>query len=508
MTVTSRNNVRSKMLKKDKNSLPRKIMIIATNQASLVEMERVQCAFYTIGWRSRMCCLFEKNQDHKSDHSQESSQNSEDTVFIKISDVKGGKYSYLKLILNCYKYIKKSPYSFGFPVIISALKIIKLHKILHWLVHRPSVRYEIMKENYAIVREKFIEQIDDYKPNAVIIPEDVVGLYYPTIVSLCQEQSIPVIIIPYTIANADEALRSLYMREDLALDWPENEKISLQYPHWVGHYEGKTFLRLPWFHILCHEENNITPPLPWVMNSGYANAIACESQKMKEYSLEAGLEEKKLYLVGSIYDDEIFRIRQNRDKLRKELFETYNLSPDKKIFLIGGCPDQSVKSPKKFDYKNMKVFCQLMGEALIPFKNKYNIVVRPHPSYPEMGEIFSKCGITNAQKDTTSLIALSDIYMAFASATIRSAIISCIPVINFDVFGYDYDDYKSVSTVAHVYDLQELIEKITECDLWETESQSYQNKLIENANYWGMNDGLCLNRIVNLVEDQILRMES
>src|SRR6185312_11368160 len=49
---------------------------------------------------------------------------------------------------------------------------------------------------------------------------------------------------------------------------------------------------------------------------------------------------------------------------------------------------------------------------------------------------------------TGKLIALADLYVATASATIRWAIGCGVPVINFDFYDYDYPDYKQVPGVV------------------------------------------------------------
>jgi hypothetical protein len=56
-------------------------------------------------------------------------------------------------------------------------------------------------------------------------------------------------------------------------------------------------------------------------------------------------------------------------------------------------------------------------------------------------------GFGVAPDNIAQLVPLSKFYIASSSATIRLAINCGIPVVNYDVYQYDYDDYKHVPGV-------------------------------------------------------------
>ena len=58
--------------------------------------------------------------------------------------------------------------------------------------------------------------------------------------------------------------------------------------------------------------------------------------------------------------------------------------------------------------------------------------------------------------DTAHLVAISDILLAFASATIRWGLSCKIPIINYDVFNYCYDDFIHESGVKNINSLEQL----------------------------------------------------
>ena len=111
-------------------------------------------------------------------------------------------------------------------------------------------------------------------------------------------------------------------------------------------------------------------------------------------------------------------------------------------------PDQSTSCPAGFEFDDITDFTKQLADALQPLKARYEILMRPHPNFTEMAEVMAAHGIRTTMIDTARLVALSDLYLAFGSATIRWAISCGVPALNYDVFHYDYDDYKTVGGVV------------------------------------------------------------
>ena len=77
---------------------------------------------------------------------------------------------------------------------------------------------------------------------------------------------------------------------------------------------------------------------------------------------------------------------------------------------------------------------------------QYNIIVRPHPGHMDLEDCLEGTACKKITRDTALLIPLCDIYIAFASATIRWAITAGKPVLNYDIFQYNYEDYNAASS--------------------------------------------------------------
>ena len=115
--------------------------------------------------------------------------------------------------------------------------------------------------------------------------------------------------------------------------------------------------------------------------------------------------------------------------------------------------------------------------------------------------IGTSCKRTNI--DTALLIPLCDFYVAFASATIRWAITASKPVLNYDIFRYDYEDYKFEPAVISVNSLQSFERQLGKLCSEKDYFASLKRTQQECAKNWGMLDGLCETRLIELCDELI-----
>ena len=105
--------------------------------------------------------------------------------------------------------------------------------------------------------------------------------------------------------------------------------------------------------------------------------------------------------------------------------------------------------------------------------------------------------------DTALLIPLCDFYVAFASATIRWAITAGKPVLNYDIFRYDYEDYALEPAVISVNSLKGFKLHLGNLCSNREYVTSLKRTQQECAIKWGMLDGLCETRLIDLCDELI-----
>ncbi len=352
---------------------------------------------------------------------------------------------------------------------------------------------------YLRSMREFERMIAESGARLLILPEDVVGAFSPLLIKAAHRRGVPSLILPYTIANQQEAFKSLMGQRHYQRDFLPNRIAAALFPRWVMTQDGISLVRLPAWHILGQEITRTTPPDPWMMNSGYANVIAVESEAMQDYYRAAGIPQSKLRVVGAIYDDELAAYKANRAAERARLLQQFSLDSERPILLVGGCPDQTRSCPPGFEFADIDDFIDRLFDAVSALASDYTIVFRPHPNYGRMGERLAAKGWAVSTMDTARLVALADAYVAFASATIRWAIACAIPVVNYDVFRYAYGDFERVEGVVNVQSYADFVRALQDLHTGSDRLANWQRRAEAGAGRWGKLDGGSVNRIEALI---------
>ena len=146
--------------------------------------------------------------------------------------------------------------------------------------------------------------------DAIILPEEVVGVVWESLIKVSHEFGITTVVCPYTIANQQEAFQSLKNRPEFQTR--NNWLVAHLYPRWRMQQDGYDLVRLPESHLFAHERLGLVPRDPWLMNSGAIDALCVENQTIKQYFIDSGIESDRVCVTGSTTMDEMYEIRQQR----------------------------------------------------------------------------------------------------------------------------------------------------------------------------------------------------
>lgn len=275
--------------------------------------------------------------------------------------------------------------------------------------------------------------------------------------------------------------------------------VKLFFGKWQRLYRGKRLLRLPLKEVLAKEITNAAPPDPWTANSGDADIIAVEGEAVKEYCIREGLNPEKIRVTGSIALDQLFECRQKQNELAAALRERYGLDPSKKILLSAVPPDML---SSRAAFSEFKTYIQLLNEwvhSLCSIQG-YEVLLSFHPSvhasdYKSLEAEFP-CRVV--VEPIVNVLAACDLFVSSISSTIQWAIALSIPVVNYDVYRYEYDDYRGVEGVLYV----QTISGFSEC-LKRFEDWSFLEKMRArqgvHAGRWGRLDGNSGKRLLQLI---------
>ncbi|MGE0456279.1 MAG: hypothetical protein AB7O37_20840 [Vicinamibacteria bacterium] len=379
------------------------------------------------------------------------------------------------------------------PAIRLSLRALRVHVAVR------ALALAFVPQQYVARRRRYRAWLRRTKPDIIVLPEDVVGYVTPLVILAGHDLGIPSLILPYTMANQLEAFQSLKSNPAYSLDSPSNRLAGLLFPSWVMRRDGAAVLRLPAPYVIGHAVTGTAPPDPWMMNSGFANRIAVENQVMLDYYTQAGIPASKLEVVGALSDDDLARQRAEKPQALARLKAELGISGDLPLLLIGGCPNQLGVAPG-FDFAGYDEMVAHMLGCLEPLRQHYIILMRPHPNFVELRSTFEARGIRCSMLETARLVALSDVYIAFASATLRWAVACGIPSINYDAFHYDYGDYKAAPGVLNVSRPEEFRQAVAQLA---PSSDAYRALLAASKGEqgrWGRLDGRSAERIEGLIE--------
>ncbi len=345
-------------------------------------------------------------------------------------------------------------------------------------------------KSYGTVFDSMLAQRDYH---AIVVPEDIVGPFWPQLVKTGLRHRIPTIVLPYTLANQEEAFKSLRGVPDVQTSG--NRLAALIYPRWRLRRDGADIVRMPSGHIFVHEWMRLAPPDPWMMNSGRANMICVDSQASFDYFRRAGIPAKRLQVTGSASQDQLAGVLQNKAEGLRQLRATLGLAGEKPLLLLSGCPNQLAGWVPHCEFADMPAVAAHLGEALRPLAAHYHLVVRPHPNYIEFGELMRPHGVHTSLLPTAELVPLADLFIAFASATIRWAAGCGIPVVNYDIFHYGYSDFAANKGVATVSEPDEFMTLLAQMAPGSASYQEAHARSQSDAAYWSVMDGRGLERI-------------
>ena len=167
-------------------------------------------------------------------------------------------------------------------------------------------------------------------------------------------------------------------------------------------------------------------------------------------------------------------------------------------------PDQNTYDRPGCEFSGFDDLIHFWAQSLSEVRG-WNVVVRPHPkTAPERLNEVRRYGLAITYDDTAKLVPLCDLYVAAVSSTIRWAIACGKPVINFDVYQYNYRDYEGVEAVSLVNTRKEfrnLLQELTGNREQLAATAAIQQRV---SGRWGCLDGMSGQRILALLRGEAL----
>lgn len=315
------------------------------------------------------------------------------------------------------------------------------------------------------------------------------------------EAGVPSVVVPAFMAARREWAEAMSGNPDYQTRRWSNRLAAKLYPRWVYDHGGTRLVALPSGQLLAREWLGLAPPQPWILHSGFADAIALESGAVREYCIREGLPERQLVVTGSVDHDLMFEIGANRSQQRRELLARLGLAPERRMLLTALPPDQLYGGGRKdCDFRVYADLVEFWMKSLAKPRG-FNVIVSLHPSVKrEDWTHIEQWGAKIADDKISALMPLCDVFVASISATIQWAIACGKPVLNYDVYRYRYPDYIGVKGVIATEEQRAFaatLDRLTSDERFVEEMVAHQAR---SAPDWGKLDGQAGGRLLGLFD--------
>ena len=336
------------------------------------------------------------------------------------------------------------------------------------------------------------------KPSVMVVAEN--GIAGPlTLIAAAQQLSLPVAILPYgygTQRDFEIALAAKAAREPLErADGPLGDAIRTLAPEWIktGEFEGA--LLLPAEYVVALESAGIRIHNAWVVHGGMADRLLAESPHMFDLYCAEGLPQSKLVLTGSPYGDFVREALAQAPAASAAFRQPRKIDPSATRILVSWPPSYHGERAQHSEFPTYADMTRIVLQRLAQLPNT-RVTVSAHPAVTASDRaMIASSGVDVSDEYVLRLIPKHDIYVSYFSSTIRWAVASGKPVLNYDAYKLGLDVYDQAPGVLTTPSLDRLIAAAGDLTS-ESAFARLAGQQIEVAGRWGLLDAPAMPRIL------------
>lgn len=337
------------------------------------------------------------------------------------------------------------------------------------------------------------------RPSAIVVAED--GIAGPMVLmAAARELGIPIIDLPYGHGTQRDLEVSLERKQaDGELQYPEGpegEAITKHAPEWIkrGPFEG--VLLFPSDYIVVLESAGVHFRHCWSVHGGLADRLMVESPRMMALYREEGIPDTKLVLVGSVYGGFLLDSIAGDDAARAAFRQPKKIAASPTRVLVSWPPSYHSERAEHSEFASYADMTRAFFDWIRTLSG-VQLTVSLHPAVSaDDRAMIADLGVVTTDDYILSLIPRHDIYVTYFSSTIRWAIASGKPVVNYDAYKIAlpvYDAAPGVVTTAAMAEAKKVIGELVS-------SEDAFGRLAERqvavAAEWGVLDARAMPKIL------------
>jgi hypothetical protein len=346
--------------------------------------------------------------------------------------------------------------------------------------------------------------ISQYKPRLVLVGEDGVG-GNAAVSPIAKEHGIRTLVVPYEFSTLKQILLGIGSRFPFRSESLFDRILAHNYPRWL-HTDsaGNAFFRLPAVIALARELQGQSIRDPWTVHGGRADKIAVESAKMRRHYISEGIPARKLRDTGALATDEIYTAMMSEPARRSAFESGKRIRSDKVTILCALPPDYTAERSARTDFASFRELADFWIDTVLSVPN-VEPTFQLHPAMAKEHADYVRSRTRVTDENIATLIPGCDFLVTSVSSIIRLSVACRKPVVNYDVYGFDYSDYKDAPGVMHVATRADFKSAVARLAADDAAYASAIGALKKGADQWGIIDGQSANRFLKLVDRMAVR---
>lgn len=360
----------------------------------------------------------------------------------------------------------------------------------------------IFLQNLFYETAYFVSYFSAEQVSLIFVAEDGIGTS-PALFSAAKKLHIHTVVIPYEYSHKKQAIESILSNGRPIIDFQVNDfksrLIFFLARKWKTKYQEQVYLRIPRDICIAMVFFNFGPKRPWSVNGGYGTKLLCDSQHMQDFYHSEGLKKKKIRLTGNLGHDQMYHALKKVPQYWKAYDKASLIDKSKMAVLFAFPPDYTASRNSAFHkYEDFIDYWITLSQAS-PFVIPYYQV---HPSVTEAQKSYIRSkGIFLEMDNIVQIIPKIDVLVTSVSSIIRLAIGLRKPVLNFDLYHFDYPDYLGVCGVKTTSDLQDFASEYARISTDLDYVQGLKQEMKAISNKWAILDGQVGKRVLSEVQE-------
>jgi hypothetical protein len=345
------------------------------------------------------------------------------------------------------------------------------------------------------------------RPAAMVAGED--GISAPLAVhAAARHAGVPVVVVPFGYGvrrDLETALDAKAARGELVTAtgrWAG--RIRSLAPQWIKTGAHAGALMYEEDYVVAAESLGITLRDAWIIHGGFANRLCVESAQMQRVYRDEGVPEAKLAMTGTPYCDLMVRALERQPAARGALRQPRRITAGITRVLVSWPPSYHADRAQFSEFPTYRD----MSVAILGWLQRQpgcDVRVSLHPATsPADRAALIDAGVVLTDEYVIELIPQHDVFITYFSSTIRWAVATGKPVINFDLYKLELHVYDAAPGVLRVSSLAEFQRVMTELITSDDVFAAVANRQIAVAPEWGALDGQSTQRIAG----EILRLSA